>query len=227
MAITISNLTSSTMATWVENVANYFKANAVPDYFDSIEYNTLSVSCIKGGKTLIKFECKSDSYMQVTFYANLTTISHRTTSSNKFIKTIYKCNNGFLLGVTTPGTSYAGGEILLTKDNNGSITLAYSGILNGSSPEIQCKKGVVNKITVINENTDSVAFNEVFYCNDLSCRSNYQTAIVPLPVCGSAGGNCYAPNAFLMPFTQVAEIGKIDINGVKYLTNGLWCIKDE
>lgn len=227
MAITKTVLSSSNIATWVEKVANYFTENAVPDYFDSVTYTGTAVSCVKGEKTIIKFECFSDIYMNITFNANGATFSNRTPSSHKFIMAIYKCNNGFLLQTVSASNTDVGVSILLTKDNNDSITLAYTGVLNGSSPEIHCKKGSLNKMTVMNENSDSQVWTDVYYVNDLSVRQNYQTAIVPLPVCGSAGGNYYTPNAFLMPFTQVAETGKIDINGVKYLTNGLWCIKDE
>ena len=225
MAITKTNLNADDLGTIANNLYNYLNENAVPDYFDSVTISGTTVSCIKGGKTILTFSYPG-SYMNLKF-TGLKEFNHRTVASFEFISTAYKCNNGFLLdGSTSSGTSY-NCPIVLTKDNAGNVTIGTLEIKKGASGEIQCKKNATNLLYVLNEKTDFQTYNQVYFVDDANCRQNYQTAIVPLPVCSSAGGNCYTPNAFLMPFTQVAETGKIDINGVKYLTNGLWCIKDE
>lgn len=226
MAITKTNLiTAGDLNACANNLYNYLNGNAVPDYFDSVTISETTVSCIKGGKTILTFSYPG-SYMSLKF-TGLNSFDHRTVSAVECISTAYKCNNGFLLdGSNSSGTSN-NCPIMLTKDNGGNVTIGMLEWLNGSSSQITCKKNATNLLYVLNEKTDFQTYNQVYFFDDAKCRQNYQTALVPLPVCGSAGGNYYTPNAFLMPFTQVAEIGKIDINGVKYLTNGLWCIKDE
>lgn len=226
MAITKTNLiTAGDLNACANNLYNYLNGNAVPDYFDSVTISGTTVNCIKGGKTILQFSCPGDKISLK--FTGASEFNFSTPYPFEVIKSAYKCNNGFMFDGATSDNPTFNAPIMLTKDNEGNVTIGILECLNGSSGEINCKKNNTNLLYVLNEKTDFKTYNRVYFFDDSNCRQNYQTAIVPLPVCGSAGGNCYTPNAFLMPFTQVAEIGKIDINGVKYLTNGLWCIKDE
>lgn len=226
MAITKTNLkTAGNLTACANNLYNYLNENAVPDYFDSVTISDTTVSCVKGGKTILTFSYP-ENYMNLKF-TGLKEFNYRTTANFEIISTAYKCNNGFIFDGSSNDNPTYNAPIMLTKDNMGNITVGILECLNGASGEINCKKNTTNLLYVLNENSDFKTYNQVYFFDNSNCRQNYQTAIVPLPVCGSVGGNCYTPNAFLMPFTQVAETGKIDINGTKYLTNGLWCIKDE
>lgn len=226
MAITKTNLkTAGNISACANNLYNYLNKNAVPDYFDSVTISDTAVTCKKGYKSILKFSYPGN-YIEVKV-TGLKEFNHRAVTGFEVISTAYKCNNGFIFDGSSNDYSTYNAPIMLTKDNAGNVTIGVLECLNGSSGEINCKKNNTNLLYVFNENSDFKTYNTVYFFDNANCRQNYQTAIVPLPVCGSAGGNCYTPNAFLMPFTQVAETGKIDINGIKYLTNGLWCIKDE
>ena len=226
MAITKTNLiTAEDLNACANNLYNYLNETAVPDYFDSVTISGTTVSSIKGGKTILQFSCPGD---RIAFkFTGAAEFNCSTRYRFEVIKSAYRGSNGCMFDGASSDNPTFNAPIMLTKDNEGNVTIGILAIPNGSAVQIQCKKNTTNLLYVLNEKTDFKTYNQVYFFDNANCRQNYQTAIVPLPVCGSAGGNCYTPNAFLMPFTQVAEIGKIDINGVKYLTNGLWCIKDE
>lgn len=202
---------------------NFLNENAVPEYFDSIEISGTVVSCKKGDNTILQFSYPS-SYNTIKFVGAMTTTFKCT--SDEVIGVAYKCKNGIMFDYYSSSASTYNSPIIITKDNAGNTVL---GIISkdAAGTNIQCTKNSANVLFVLNENSDLLALNQVYFNDNAKSRANYQTAIVPLPVCGSSKGNFYTPNAFLMPFTQVVETGKIDINGTKYLTNGLWCIKDE
>ena len=52
-----------------------------------------------------------------------------------------------------------------------------------------------------------------------------KTVLAPFVVAGNDGN--YTPDVFLQLFGHNTEIGTLDINGKKYFSNGLWCIRDE
>ena len=66
MAITKTNLNADDLGAIANNLYNYLNENAVPDYFDSITISGSTVSCIKGGKTILTFSY-SESYMSLKF----------------------------------------------------------------------------------------------------------------------------------------------------------------
>ena len=212
--------------TSINKLYNYLKENAVPDYFDSVELKEeypnfdYKVLCKKGNRTILTFFANGN-YSKYYVISDLSpTYSFSYGSKTNCIDHVYKCNNGFLF-VMADSSNASGdkGSISITKDNEGNLTLIIA-------DSLMVKQNATSKICVINEHTDVSAYNTVYYdCSD-SAMSNYQTVIAPLPVCGSSIGYFYTPNAYIMPFSQISQPGKIDINGSKYITNGLWCIKD-
>ena len=217
---------STDRITSINKLYNYLKENAVPDYFDSVELNEVypnfdyKVLCKKGNRTILTFFANGN-YSKYYVISDLSpTYSFSTGSKTNNIDHVYKCNNGFLF-IMTDSSNASGdkGSISITKDNDGKLTLIVA-------DSLMVKQNTTSKIYVINEHTDVAAYNTVYYDCSTSEMSNYQTVIAPFPVCGSSGGNFYTPNAYIMPFSQISQTGKIDINGSKYITNGLWCIKD-
>lgn len=78
---------------------------------------------------------------------------------------------------------------------------------------------------------DSTATTEPYYCTTCVQKSPEasrpaMTSIAPIPILGTMAKN-YCPDLFLMAFRQFDNNhAPIDINGVKYLTNGVFALKE-
>ena len=53
-----------------------------------------------------------------------------------------------------------------------------------------------------------------------------QTILCPIPTRGGYGEPSYFADAYFMPVSQYRTEGVIDINGVKYVTDGIACLRD-
>lgn len=148
----------------------------------------------------------------ITAYSNATTSASATYYYNvsQTIGYGYKCANGVLLSVTASGGKSA--YILIAKTNNNKVAFVFSNAWNA---------------------------NTVFYCvawgdADVSTftvttKASGQTLMCPFCTNANMGETSYTPNAFWLPFGQYYNIGygTLTMNGVNYLTNGYWCIKDD
>ena len=64
--------------------------------------------------------------------------------------------------------------------------------------------------------------------NTYTAKAGEQTLLCPFCTNANLGEPSYTPNAFWIPFGQYYSMGygTLAMNGVTYLTNGYWCIKD-
>lgn len=219
MAIERTHIIYSTLAAEAAtNLAEYLNTNAVPKYFDKVELNTDAVSCYVGEVELLKIKMflnQSGSGVTVTT-ENGETITLTGTSTNAQFQYAYKCNNGISFAQELASDIV----LTITKDNEGNTTIIFVSSSSGSYLNMaKNSTSGYNKLYVVNKKSQSI-FYKFFYCLN---RGEQLTVFCPLPVGDTAA---YTPDAFLMPYTQFTSHGVIDVDGCKYLSNGLWCVKD-
>lgn len=220
MAIERTNIIySSDAAQAAANLYNYLNTNAVPTYFDRIEINDAVVSCYVGEVELLKFSMflnGSENGVTVTT-ENGETITFTASGNSAQFQYAYKCNNGISFALDLAADIV----LTITKDNSGNTAVIFVSPSSGSYLGMSKNStSGYNKLYVVNKESQSI-FYKFFYCLN---RGEQATILCPLSVGDTLN---YTPNAFLMPYTQYTAQGVIDIDGCKYISNGLWCVKDE
>ena len=195
-------------------VLAWLNENAVPEYFDKVEADTTTastVNCYVGDLILLK--------MTVVSYGTRYTItnaagSERTvnnTYQGAYVNYGYKCKGGLALAIGIETQSAFVG-LFITKDTAGNTTIVAGSSAVGSFASAATATAAVDMVT------KSLSFSQT---------TGEATTIVPF-ACGNAAGECrYTPNAFYMPTVQTQAAGRLVIDGVEYISNGVWALKDE
>lgn len=216
MAITKTYIYNTSRTETMRNLYNWLLENAVGKYFDRVVFDdTLTyspVDCYIGDAPFISFRGKNPSWTYNMFSLAVATSAGTVIESDskegELLQYVHACENGFFL--TTSSYEMA---VCVTRDNNGKPCIFWQG---GFAPPTESEPV---ELWTMGVNTGAAVGRS--FCkpvaSDLTC-------LTPIPLCDCGGA--YAPNAFLMPFAQYREPGVLDINGIKYLSNGLWCIKD-
>ncbi len=209
MAVTRTYVYNATSETNIKNIYDYLVANAVPKYFDSVvlsEDSTI-ISCYVGELELLKIHKTSYGGTAITVTTEYGTSQYASSNSGSVMaRYIWKCSNGISIAI---GDWWA---VTITKDNDSNTVIIFTSNVTVSTTAsntiyaLSAKVGNVNSITV-NNNPDRM-----------------KTALCSFIVGDTTN---YTPDVYLMPFAQSRAIGILDIDGVKYMTNGLWCVKDD
>lgn len=195
---TFLNNNMATLKTYLEN-------NAVPEYFDRItmenNFDYYKISCYIGSSVFLTIEYNEKLIIKIKSL----TINGKTT--NKFSYAT-KCKNGIMFLVNGGDSAFA-----LTKDNDGNTV-----VLLVSDLKIN-RDSTVNSVYAVSPKTGSVKSNKI-YCDTVYEMTSLSNIVV--------GDNTnYTPNAFIMLYRQINSEMPISVNGEAYLSNGVWCIKDE
>ncbi len=216
MAIEITHIYSTDNS----GLLAWLQANAVPTYFDRVETDeetSGTIHCYVGEHELLKIEISKGSYPDIGFYiinadSTITPCAESTTTAY-YAGYGYKTACGLAIGIakSTDHGVITNIPIFITKDSADNTVIV-------SSKNMLSQSGYVSAITAVDTVVNSITFTQV--------TGAAATTIVPF-VCGnSVGETRYTPNAFYMPTAQYTTIGKLMINGVTYLTNGVWLLKD-
>jgi hypothetical protein len=123
------------------------------------------------------------------------------------------CANGALIRC---GASSTQSDFIITKTNNNKTAFVYF-------------QGNVTQLT--RNNFRVVAWGDTTpdTTRSYTATEANQTQFVPFCTDAALGDVSYTPNAFYIPVGQHFNmgIGKLTMDGVDYLTNGYWAIKDE
>ena len=212
MAIERTPIAGTTDTDTLDKLYNYLLTNAVPKYFSSVTKNISynRVDCyIDELKFLVICTDMSDSAVTVTTEHGTTKSTQGDSAAHKW-KYAWKCENGISLSNSADSSAPT---FTITKDNGGNTTIIFS------------------KYLVTGENSSESIFVISPKSYDLepkSINTNHTTydsltTLCPLVVSDT---NNYTENAFLMQYCQYSGSGILDIDGVKYLSNGTWCVKD-
>lgn len=214
MAIKKTYIDDSDTETALVKLSEYLTNTAVPKYFSKVENADGLISCYTNDDFLMMTIEYPLSPTGVTIHTrNNTSFSTKLNSTTKVFANAYQCVNGISLQISNTANQLFG--LTITKDEAENTAIV---LINSLYPAFS------NQIStyIINENSD--VFNPIktaTYDSDNFAK----TVLAPLVVLGSDGN--YTPNVFLQLFAHNTEQGILDIEGVKYLSNGLWCVKDK
>lgn len=219
-------------STYINNdmtVLTTFLQQMVPEYFASVAYSEASNAItIKDADDNIIFVIRYLSYpigYELTAYCKnggsfTSTCATSTSAKVGNIQRAYLCNNGALIGITHGGGA-AYGAILIAKTNNNETAFVFTYATSGNW----------GNLTSFSKSACAVAFSDdepipsfSFYSNNRS-----QTLLVPFFTNPEIGKVSWTPNAGFLEAGQYYSMGygTLTLDGVNYLTNGYWAIKDE
>lgn len=220
---------TQTLFTTNDEVAAWLTANLVPTYFDKIEdgadFNFEYWDCYVGDHKLLRInkrpncQCcvygKEDSALLYMTQADI---------QNTVLRAVRACSKGVVLVPYIPTNPSSVGCLVITKDNNGNTTIVGtpdSGY-NYCSTGHSVQSTYPHRLVVCNKNSRLGSYPYLYHM----CAKTYSTTMLsPMPVYGD--DNAYTPDCFLIITQEYPDAIKLDIDGVKYINNGAWCLRDE
>lgn len=202
--------------TALANLAEYLEKNAVPRYFTKIESSEGIISCYINDLEFLKIGYPL-STAGVTICTNNNTSLNIATGSGSTLRFeyAYSCSHGLMFKVQN--SSDYPFAFAITKDDSENTTIIVENKLYTFASSSSS-----TTMYILNSNSGEISPFRVVRYKSLSFA---KTTLAPLVVSGGAGN--YTPNAFLQLFEHNTEQGSLEVNGERYFSNGLWCIKDE
>lgn len=219
MAITQTYLNSSIAE------LKLFLGTLVPKYFASVEYtdnNNTGITCKDSdGNTIFTVAVDNGSWTY-TAYADSQNFVSKTSSYAKPVYG-YVCNNGAMIVCANNAISDATGirgSVVVSKTNNNKTGFIISGAMSASASDLynNVVTGVWGDVIPLTSN----------YSYSSGVTNHTQTQMFPFVTHCALGEKSYFPNAFFIPVAQTRTVfGELVADGVSYVTNGYWAIKDE
>ncbi|MGN0648628.1 MAG: hypothetical protein ACI4J3_08375 [Oscillospiraceae bacterium] len=198
----------------------WLQANAVPTYFDSVvadETTPSTIHCFVGEQEFLTITGDVTSKYNTFTAANAQgvskTCSYNYTGWGAYYG--YKCAGGLAIACGNVSGSAQYIPVFITKDSSDNTTVILSTTYvstKTSAYVVSCadRQGTIPEVKCSNQYTANT------------------TTIVPFMCCNEVGEARYTPNAFYMPTAvQYTVGGKLMIDGVAYLSNGAWLLKDQ
>lgn len=221
MAITHYNITDKS-DNHLETLKNTL-TTAAASYFTSfsLSEDKLTLTCYDGDNPLLVFNMLTGCKM---FKVTLNGLSGVTVSQAGAGTTVTVCQRvstaacgvGIKFKVGTTDESY-GVYITKTKNNKTAVFMQAEKLTTSNSNSIYC---------ISSESSDSGIVSRISGSGTVQKPDHTDlTVISPIVVSGTSD---YCPNLFCMVNSQFyGTEGKLDIDGVKYLSNGYYLLKDE
>lgn len=208
MAITKESINSQDISV----LAAWMLTHLVPDYFAAVTLEDSTITCTDAdGNTLLTISGTSTIVLNAYKSAsNVFTVSRAGVGACDYCTA---CANGaFIVWRQATAGNPMQQALLITKTNNDKTALVFSGAANYAG------------------NVYCVAWGDAMPNNVRAYTplTANQTQLVPFCTDTALGDVSYTPNAFYMPIGQyfTAGFGALTIDGVTYMTNGYWAIKD-
>lgn len=215
MAIKKTYIDNENTETALVRLSEYLTKTAVPKYFSKVENTDGVVSCYTADDFLMMTVIYPLSTAGVTIHTrNGTSVNIKTgiSSYTKF-SNAYECINGISFQISS--SSNLSPTFSITKDDDGNTVIV-------TTSNLRIPSDATLSVYILNENSGEVS---PIKTTSYDSYNFTKTVLAPLVVAGNNGN--YTPNAFFQLFGHNTEQGTLDINGVKYFSNGLWCIRDE
>ena len=219
MAITQTYLNSSIAE------LKLFLGTLVPKYFASVEYtdnNNTGITCKDSDSNTIFTVAVDNGSWTYTAYADSENCVSKTSSYAKPVYG-YVCNNGAMIVCAVNAISDATGirgSVVISKTNNNKTGFVIAAGSSGSTIDLYNNfvTGVWGDVTPL---TSSYSYGS-------GVTNHTQTQMFPFVTHCALGEKSYFPNAFFIPVAQTRTVfGELVADGVSYVTNGYWAIKDE
>lgn len=199
-------------------LAAWLQANAVPSLFKSVTYESSVIKCYDDNDNLV-LEIGSNGSIHA-YRAEGSTISmnpdYTGIGANEI--DLISCDNGFIIE-NLYSTNKTGKIILLvSRTNNGVPAVIFSYMYNDKTKAYY---------TAIRH----VAFGDsrtLATTTTFTPESGQQVQIMPFSTNPKIGDISYTPDAGYMPMNSNynSGIGKFEMGGSVWITNGYWCIRD-
>lgn len=205
MAITKDYLNTSDLSV----LAAWMQTKLVPDYFAAVTYANSTITCTDAdGNTLLTIDSSN-----VTAYKSATNTSNMYNAAPQ--TWLYACmsaNGAYLIANTVFGSTAC---MIITKTNNGKTAF----ITSDEQATSVCRKNI--KRVAWGDTTPDTT-------HEFTAYTENQTQLVSFTTDAAFGDVSYTPNAFYIPIGQYYNLNGavLTIDGVNYLTNGYWAIKD-
>lgn len=204
----------------MQNIYDYLIENAVPEYFDRVSFDETdyTISCYVGDLEFVRI--KDSTYSNASQPGiTINTINYSCEihkgSSGKHICYAFKTSHGISFST---GYSDLTSVFTICKDNDGNTTAIVVSDLKINKSINKTSTSDVSKLFTANLQTGIIKGMHFWVCDDgLST-----TATVPLYVGDTTN---YTPDVLLLAYAQNVSDGILDIDGVKYWSNGLWAVK--
>lgn len=219
MAITKTTFNTKTY----DVLASWMQTNLVPGYFAAVTYDssTNTVTCKnEDADTVLTIATASNNYVAITFYINSSAYVSRSYQYFQTIDAVYASANGIILHFKYEYGGIYGLDILLTQTNNGDVAIVFP---DDGSMTAGRESSLYSNLRCIAWGDDTTGANFSFVPSNAN-----QTQIVPFISNPPYGTVSYMQNAYYVIYGQYYGIGlgTIIIDGMIYLTNGYWAIKD-
>ena len=216
---TYLNLSIAELKTFLETL--------VPDYFASVEYTddtSTGITCKDSdGNTIFTVAYSSNSGWTYTAYADGENYVSKKESAMKPTYG-YTCANGAMIVCSNNGISTASdirGSVIIFKTNNNKTGFVIGGGSNYGNIFSGFNTCAWGDITPLISSASGYKFGE-------GVTNQTQTLMFPFVTRCALGEHSYFPNAFFIPVAQTRTVfGELVADGISYVTNGYWAIKDE
>lgn len=210
MAITKQNITTlAELAAFIDDSG----------FFDSVTFASSIISCYDADANLI-LKIDGSGYGNIRAYADDTNYNECGFSggNNWFKCTAYSTEKGIMLAGVNNGF---GSSLVASKTNNGKY-----GVLLPNPYRIS--DGILTTQYAIAWG-DSAPFTGVVFCGAPNpTQTDNQTIFMPIATHAALGEKSYFADAFFLPVSQYRiECVFSDENGVKHVTDGFVCLRDE
>lgn len=219
---------TQTLFTTNDEVSEWLRANLVPTYFDRIEDVTEDSDeywdCYVGDHKLLRLN-KTPNRACYVYGKEGSAALYMTKAGiqNTVLRAGRICSNGAVLVPYIPTNPSSVGCMVITKDNNGNTTIVGTpdGMYYYSTPAQTTQNVVPIRLVICNKNSRLALYPYLYH----AYANTYSTTMLsPMPVYGD--DNAYTPNCLLTITQEYPDAIKLDIDGVKYINNGAWCVRD-
>lgn len=202
-----------------------FLGTLVPKYFASVEYtdnNNTGITCKDSDSNTIFTVAVDNGSWTYTAYADSENYVSKTSSYAKPVYG-YVCNNGAMIVCAVNAISDATGirgSVVISKTNNNKTGFVIAAGSSASVLDLYSSfvTGVWGDVTPL---TSSYSYGS-------GVTNQTQTQMFPFVTHCALGEKSYFPNTFFIPVAQTRTVfGELVADGVSYVTNGYWAIKDE
>lgn len=228
MSIIVENFTDTRQA------LTYMRSTLVPTYFASATYDSSNYSQFKDSDgNVLLHEGRGnagssvwDIYKSASSYVHLDFGSGNQQDQN-YVTKIISCDGGVLVHMTGSDGVTPSGGLIITRGNDGKTVII--GNTNYAARGDSSGTSQIYRYTKVN----MIKWGDVTSSNiqlTFTAQRTNQTQLVPFTTYCNAQTTSYTPDAFWMPFGEFYEVnsGKfLGPNGVEYVTNGYWAIRDQ
>lgn len=227
MAIEKKAFDITSVTAYRNDIYQYFVDDCVPEYFDEIVLEDTVIKCIKNNIEVFALTISNTTQNYNGILKINNGITEQTCNIQPF-NYAYKCKNGISFSGSFSGRHF----LTICKDNDKETTFVFSNTSQATSQPISISTPtptssptlpmtpVGTKVICVNDKSPSMTFNAPFFADTQEIKS----VLCPLLVSRTEN---YTTDVSLLIYTQDVNQNIVDIDGVKYLSNGLWVVKDE